>query len=551
MSVAVIKNRSRLLDSLLLYSPVLIAILIMLPRLVSPQFGLLDDGRGLVTLDKFVHHGIWDMSVDNLEGRYRPMYWLWFGLFYVLVGDYPFWFFFGNMLALMVAVAGLIYLVKKITGNRRAAWISGGLLALAGPVIESYYTLSKGETLQATLLVLSLVIISFYGLNRKLGRNIFLILSSAIFLLLAHTSKETSIVVLPIALVWYFVAKFLPLGKGEDDSRYTTRGAYVVSTFISVLVYYAMRIYFVTWQMNTGSYTSRYGFALDKILASSIRWAGWLIRDYAYLLPLVIIGLVGLVVWRKMDYTHLLLESLIWMAAWMLLLLPWYFMTEYYMMPFAIGAAVFGGILIENALCLVESEHKIWRWFTRLCLGLAVLLLVFSQLNNISNGRIQLAVDSANAEMLFFLRDAELSSTIFLNIQTPNEYYYKLLNYLNQYWERSDLSILPFDFQDTSRSGIYYLIVPYIVNQPLLAVRMGVVEETQNKWNDSLSQYFQEHLGWQKVEQIERRFTLSGVDLPRLFCPFIRTRAFCATPAPFVDVRPFVYGWTIYKLEKP
>jgi hypothetical protein len=69
MKSAANENRSRALNLVLLYSPVFIAILVMLPRLLSPQFGLLDDGRGLVTLDRFINHGIWDMSVDIMEGR--------------------------------------------------------------------------------------------------------------------------------------------------------------------------------------------------------------------------------------------------------------------------------------------------------------------------------------------------------------------------------------------------------------------------------------------------------------------------------------------------
>ena len=544
------KHRSLMLDVFLLYSPVLIAILIMIPRLLSPQFGLLDDGRGLVTLDKFINHGGWDMSVDILEGRYRPLYWLWFGLFYKLAGDNPSWFFIGNMCALASAVAGLIFLVFKATLSRRAAFLSGLFLALASPVIESYYTLSKGETLQAAMLVLSLVVISFFNTELKLGPKVFLITLSFIILLLAHTSKETSIVALPIAFIWYLTARFLVKGS-ENVQRRAIRGAYLLSALISVIVYYVLRIYFVTWQMNAGTYTSRYGLGLSQLTASGIRWTGWLVRDYAYLLPLIAAGILVWVMWRKIAHEHILIDSVVWMGIWIAVFLPWYFMAEYYMMPFTIGAAVFGGIMADNVLKFAQTEKSGWRWAAIVALGLSGLLFFSSQVNNISNGRIQLAVDSANADLLSFLRNAEPDSAILLNIQTPNEYYYKLIDYLNHYWSRSDLTISTFDFQNVSSPGIYYLIVPYVVNQPLLAVRQGIVEDTQSKWNESLSPYFQEHPGWQKVQQFERHFSLSGIDLPRLFCPFIKTRAFCATPAPLLDTRPFTYGWIIYRMEKP
>jgi len=266
---------------------------------------------------------------------------------------------------------------------------------------------------------------------------------------------------------------------------------------------------------------------------------------------LIVAGILVWVVQRKIAHGQILFDSMVWIGAWIALFLPWYFMAEYYMMPFAIGAAVFGGIMADEVFQFAQNEKRGWRWAAIVALGLSALLFFPSQFNNLSNGRIQLAVDSANADLLSFVRSVEPNSAVLLNIQTPNEYYYKLMDYINKYWGRSDVEISSFDFQDTSSPGAYYILAPYVMNQPLLAVRQGVVERTQSQWNDSLQPYFQEHPGWQKVQQFERRFSLLNIDLPRLFCPFIKTRAFCATPAPLVDTRLFTYGWTIYKLENP
>ena len=522
----------------------------MLPRLLSPQFGLFDDARGLITLDKLINHGIWDMSVDIMEGRYRPMYWLWFGLFYKLAGAKPFWYFFGNMCALCLAVAGLIFLVFNETRSQRAAFFAGLFLALAGPVIESYYTLSKGETLQAAMLVLSLDAISFYKIETKMIRKFTLVTLTVLFLIMAHTSKETSIIVLPIAFVWYFLARLFFKGTADIQGR-VTRGAYLLAAFLSVLIYYALRVYFVTWQMNTGTYTSRYGLEVEQLVASSVRWAGWLIRDYAYFVPLVVGGVFVRMVRKKISYGHTLIDTFCWMAAWVAFFLPWYFMAEYYMMPFAIGASVFGAVLVEDVIRFTESEKSGWRWAGLATLILSAMIFIAGVFSNISNGRVQLSVDSANADMITFLRDAEPDSTVLLNIQIPNEYYYKLRVFINSYWDRDDIKIETFDFQETRSPGIYYILVPYVVNQPLLGVRQGIVEQTQNQWNDSLLKYLNENPGWKMVNRFESQSSLTNVDLPRLFCPFIKTRAFCATPVPLVDTRPFTYGWKIYKLENP
>jgi hypothetical protein len=543
------KPRSRFLEGLMLFSPVLLAVLIMLPRLLSPQFGMLDDGQSLVIVNKIMH-GQWDMRIDTLEGRYRPMYWLWFALFYALAGENPFWFFFGNMLALIGAVAGVIFIVKRSGASSRAAWLAGIFLALASPAIESYYTLSKGETLQATMMVASVVAVLFYRSDKGWGYKAGIFALTIILLLFAYTSKETSIVILPIALVWFLSARYIPWLRVSVRGL-SVRGAYVIANLICFIIYYSLHIYFVSWQMNTGTYSQRYGLELGKIVASMLRWAGWLWRDYAYLLPLILFLLMLVIARRKIDQKNLLFESLIWMSAWVALYLPWYFMQDYYIMPFALGAAIFAGLVV-NLLLEYFSSPVFWeRWLARFVLVISGLFFTAMLLTNITTARVQLSVDAANEELLAYLRATPQNSVILLNIQSTNEYYYKFIDYLNRFWGRDDLSIQVFDFQGTSAGSTYYLIAPYVLHQPLQTVRMGVVEEIQNKWNESLSPYFSEQPGWQQVAQIERQFTMTGVNLPRLFCPFIKTRAFCATPAPFVDTRPFVYGWTIYKLERP
>ncbi len=78
---------------------------------------------------------------------------------------------------------------------------------------------------------------------------------------------------------------------------------------------------------------------------------------------------------------------------------------------------------------------------------------------------------------------------------------------------------------------------------------MGVVEDTQDGWNYSLQNYLQAHSAWQAVFSAEQSFHLSDVNYPRLFCPLVKTRSFCAMPAPFIDIRAFLYGWKIYKLD--
>src|SRR5512136_2078074 len=98
------------------YAPLLICILIMLPRLVSPNFGLMDDGRGL-SIAQGLLHGKFDLSWDLVAGRARPIYWLAFAFWYLLAGAQPFWYFLGNLIVFSTTTFLLIHLVRLLGGS--------------------------------------------------------------------------------------------------------------------------------------------------------------------------------------------------------------------------------------------------------------------------------------------------------------------------------------------------------------------------------------------------------------------------------------------------
>src|SRR5512135_1404131 len=93
-----------------IYAPIILCILIMLPRLLSPNFGLMDDGRSLA-ISQGLLNGKFDLSWDVTAGRARPVYWLAFAFWYFLVGGHPFWYFLGNLLVFASTTFLLIQLV--------------------------------------------------------------------------------------------------------------------------------------------------------------------------------------------------------------------------------------------------------------------------------------------------------------------------------------------------------------------------------------------------------------------------------------------------------
>jgi hypothetical protein len=78
---------------------------------------------------------------------------------------------------------------------------------------------------------------------------------------------------------------------------------------------------------------------------------------------------------------------------------------------------------------------------------------------------------------------------------------------------------------------------------------MGVFEPTQESWNNSFKNFQNENPKWVERTSYDQSFGMLTFDLPRLFCKFVDTLAFCSAPSPVIDMRDFQYGWSLYQLQ--
>jgi len=232
-------------------------------------------------------------------------------------------------------------------------------------------------------------------------------------------------------------------------------------------------------------------------------------------------------------------------VAWIVIYLPWEFTIEYYMLPVAIGVGLIGGIVLVSTVSRIREKRR--AAFAWMSLGLASMLWLTTLPNNYSNARQQFAVDTSNARMLeYLLMQVDDFPDVIVNIQYENEYVYEVRTFLQDVEDLERSTVTVFDPEQESADGPRLIASPYIQNQPLLAVRMGVVENTQIEWNQSLA----EALGSQAepVFEWEESFGLVLIDLPRLLCAALPGRGYCAAERPFIDTREFSYGWKIYEL---
>jgi hypothetical protein len=78
---------------------------------------------------------------------------------------------------------------------------------------------------------------------------------------------------------------------------------------------------------------------------------------------------------------------------------------------------------------------------------------------------------------------------------------------LDARFERDDLSVQLFDpgseLPEVCQPEDCFIVTPFIKNQPLLTVRMGVHEPTQENWNDSLMTFLNNHSGWEIIDTFQ------------------------------------------------
>jgi len=525
---------------------------LMVPRLRSAQFGLFDDPTTLAVSQRILA-GDWGFGDEAERGRFRPLYWLYYAFVYGLVGKDPFWFFAGNLALLAGTTAALIGLTLWLTRSHRQAFLAGLLFVLAGPTVETAYTLSKPELVQGLWLVLSVLVLRLLGERPSGVRTAGVGLLVALLVLLANLSKETALVLSAIGAAWFILSLWHDRKK-EQRAGLRTRasGCYLAGAALGNLAYLALRSRYVPYGLTERGYADEFRLVVDRMLASARVWFDWLNRDYLYLLPLVL-GVLALYAVRRGQLRSLVpLSAIAWCAAWVGLYLPWIFRVEYYLYPFSLGAAILGAWLADALFRAARRGPWLGRVAGSSALAAGILLFGLALPNNITNARVQLTVDAANADLARYRVDKVPSgSLIVINIQEPNEYVAQLELLLRHIEGRDDLTLDHFHFQDLdglSNTRDVYVVLPSIEGQFYQSVRLGVQEHTSRRWNESLQEALEGRLA--KVHEIRYGFRMLTIDALRLFCPVTPSLAYCGVPNTPVDSRLFVASWRVYRLNE-
>ncbi len=529
--------------------PVLIAIVLMAPRILDAHFGLFDDPASLSVAQQ-TWSGEWDWRADAGYGRFRPVYWLEFSILYALVGKQAAWYFLANLVLLAGTAFLLGGIVLRLTHRPLAAGVTGVAFVLGGPVIEATYTLSKPELLQCFFLTASGAVLVLSPPGHSRGGRACRVVIAAVLILLAALTKETAGLVLAIASIWLLIGW---LGKltgwmRDPDLPLPLLVDCLLAAGLGVGAHVAGVLALSPTTISGAGPRANFTFTSGVIVGNWNVWQDWIVRDWLYLLALGAL-VACLVIWqRRLSHALLILGCAIWMGMWFALYLPYRFTPEYYLLPFSLGAAVLAGVLTVVVADATREPGWAMRALARGFAALAAVLVVLTIPNNVSSAGIQLSVDRANADMLSYVaREAPYGGLVLVNIPSDIEYRSQLPPMLELVYDRPDLTVVPYEASSDSPAvaGAPLMVLsPLIENVPVRTVRLGIPESESREWDASL----QGELNGQVrlLREIRCETSLFMVDAPKLICLAVPEIRYCQQPHTPFDTRRFAEGWRIY-----
>jgi hypothetical protein len=531
--------------------PLLMAVLIMIPRLLSPQFGVMDDGLIYVEVQKILQ-GDFSMDYDIQAGRFRPLYWLYFTLIYLIAGPNPIWFFIGHLLILLILLIEIRALMKHYQARDWQILLTSLVFLFTIPIIENFYTLSKGDPLSLVFILASLVCFEkIKGTDQKTVRWIFALLA---FLngLFAIWAKETAYIMAPISAGWAAYIIFLQR-KNFSQRKRQSYLIYFASMSASMAAFFLLRSVFGAPAVTDGSFTVRYSFTVGSLLERIPRWVTLYASYYHYLVPFVAMAAIILLLKRDIDPEQKLyfFQWGLWLLAWVGALLPWEYARAYYLLAFSLGASILIGLFAGHLGEMINHTHQALRWSTITLTVLTVVLFFASLTHYRTHAWVQLIFDRTNAQMLEITHEiTPENGAVFVSLETRKEYVEGIEYFLVDFYGLSAIDYTHISVETLERLHWYsdgIVLMPYVSNLPRLVVRAGVDEEFTMLWNEIVVRNKGDRLI--PITQVREDFRIINLNLPVIFCPIVGNKGFCENHDPFLDTRVFNYGWDIYTIR--
>ncbi|MEK7407465.1 MAG: hypothetical protein AAB225_20500 [Acidobacteriota bacterium] len=539
----------RLLSWATRLNPAWLVLLVLVPRLIWPTFGLLDDGVMLDKAAALLDKPWASFTVMREFGRFMPLSRLYHVLVYGLCGASAVAFYLAQGMLLAVILATLVDFTRRCGGSKQQARLAAVLFVISPPIAENFLTLSKLEPLQAAALLLALCACVRLGASDSRSRTVALGVALFAALLAAFFTKETSAAILPVFCLWWLVFRLIP----REEGFRMPRGTALTLVAISLLAFFAA---FGVWWLSMaglppkGSYASLYSLDISRILVNVGHYMMVLPHGFPLTVALWVLA-AWLLLERRLLQRRLLACLTVWMVCWLCILIPWQGIYYYHLLAFHVGNAVFGGIVLGQMLTTESGKQ---RTMPRWALIMIAATGIIQVLNAFSLARFQLTVDRVNRRAVQHIASLPRNSVVLLNLPEDFEYGIELRLQVQNQAGRRDIRIVPFRFQEVppaQASSPYYVASLVALNLPTPITRFPIQVESSHAWNAAVDGY----LGARDAAtaRIEESMLVTDIGLQRVLCAlagaaseqdvfYVPCRVF---QRPLVDFRRFTFAWHI------
>jgi hypothetical protein len=210
------------------------------------------------------------------------------------------------------------------------------------------------------------------------------------------------------------------------------------------------------------------------------------------------------------------------------------------------------GIGLSAIMNYIYDQSRMIRIFSKIILSCVLILACFVLANGITNGRIQVAIDSSNKDLIDFLAlHVPVNGTVLVNLQEANEYVFEIGVHLAALKQRQDIRLRYFYDLDFEADAGAFAVTPIMKNEPIPTVRSTMYEGVAKIWKSELLAKLGSR--GKLVDQKAKRVQLLMIALETPICPVLMWADIphgfnCGGVRPVIDTRIFTYGWEVYRI---
>lgn len=413
---------------------------------------LVDDGDDVIfarTLFEKIHSLNFMGFASQLfetNGRFRPVYWLYQMIVWLIGGNSYQFQHFAHMLVICITILFIYLAIKELTHSKIASFFAALFYLLTPLNAENIFRLGPQEP----LLVMFISILVYLIIRNQ---KIFL---PCLMIILAVFTKETSLALLPV-LFFNFI-----YGKRNKFIKNKKQGFYL---WVTICISSAMLI-LITF-LRRGGYSTNYYFNIPALTENFVAYLKELDKNFLYIFPLIpIVYLIrtGIALIKRQNIfgnKQNLFEFLFFIGFFGLFFiqLPWKYEIARYLMPAVFFLILFSFVEIYEdlkLLCKLKfiNNHKqvfifLLAFFGVYAFSIWGLEIISEEISYTSyyDAFKQMASYPKNTILLMNMQKVE--NTVELVDETQIQ--------LSEFWKRSDIKVEYLDLQNLPK--VNYVIV--------------------------------------------------------------------------------------------